>query len=192
MNQRIQSRLGGAIAAGLLICLLSACNLSSAGAGPTSTASAPTATATVALPTASPTYTLPGAPSGWQVYHNFGFAVAYPSDQMPAESIRHQSVTFYNSRLSIIQAGADVTNAQTCSLASGESWVTLAGLTWRYSIVGGNVRDFFFAGTGGNGIEIQATDAQYASTSLEVQQDNAILATLKLDDPAPGCANWGA
>ena len=75
---------------------------------------------------------------------------------------------------------------------NGESWVTLAGLTMRYSTPEGVHRSWFFLNKNNEGYEIDANDGFPTSTTQEVQQDNAVLATLKLDDATPGCPHWGA
>lgn len=172
------------LAASVAMFVLSAC----AQPGTPSTASAPTAT-TSSLPSATATFALPGAPAGWSVYHNNGFAVAYPNDAGLAESTHHPSVAFYNARLTIMQVAGD---QSLCALATGESWAPLAGLTMKYSTPQGVHRVWFFLDSAGNGYQIEADDGFPTSTSQDVQQDNAILATLKLDNSTPGCAQWGA
>jgi hypothetical protein len=130
MDRRIVRRLGWSITALALVSPLSACSPLDAGTSSPTTVSAPIATATAVLPAATSTYALAGAPAGWSVYHNFGFAVAYPSDTSASESTHHSSVAFYNARLTIWQLAGD---QSLCPLANGESWVTLAGLTMKYS-----------------------------------------------------------
>lgn len=189
MTPRIFRRLGFPVVASLMLAALSACSALSVGAGTPSNTGVPAATATTPqLPTATATSALPGAPAGWSVYHNFGFAVAYPSDAGMGENSHNSSVVFYNARLTIMQVGGD---PSFCALAPGESWVTLAGLTMKYSNPEGVHRVWFFQDSNQNGYQIEADDGFPTSTSQDVQQDDAILATLKLDDSTPGCPNWG-
>jgi hypothetical protein len=123
------------------------------------------------------------------VYHNFGFAVAYPSDASLGESTHHSSVTFYNARLTIWQLAGD---QSLCPLASGETWVTLAGLTMKYSNPEGVHRVWLFLDSNNNEYQIEADDGFPTTPPQAVQQDDAILATLKLDNSTPGCPQWGA
>ena len=62
----------------------------------------------------------------------------------------------------------------------------------KYSNPEGVHRVWSFLDSNNNWYQIEADDLFPTSTPLEVQEDNALLATLKLDNTSPGCSQWGS
>lgn len=172
--------LGTCLAALLMLTTLGGCALPTVGGASEQT---PSATATI-----------PGTPLGWNVYHGAHFTIAYPARwtaSNQATSGAQGVVVVLNGPQQRDQIEITETDsvpqdqiASDCSPAAGTP-THLAGLPMSYQTAEGVHRVWAFVSSAHVAYLLSALDADQPAT-LQAQHD-AILATFRPDNTAPGC-----
>lgn len=182
-----------------VLLMLSSCAMPLVGAS----APAPEPTSTLAptlppLPTSTATPTLPSAyaPAGWSVYWGDHFTIAYPpgwyemSPAAPPETGVTQTIIELTGpqprdQITVVESTFPQDQLTDFCATTGQTATLLAGLPMTYQVVEGVHRQWTFVTDKQISYQLSTFDGD-SSATMQAQSD-AILATFRPDDTAPGC-----